>query len=372
MVPLSIAALAAAALLVTMPAAADPGATKIMTGLDNPRGLTFAPNGALFVAESGHGGAPCPPGGGLICYGLTGAVTRYWHGEQVRVATGLPSIAFTLGAQARGPNEVAMHGSGRGVVTVGLEDVASNRDTLNRDGLGWLVNIPGSALMAPANHLRTDEWSFDQDIAAYWQAAPVAKESDPFSILAVENGYVMTDASANALMKVDANGDLSAIAFLPSRPDRTPINTDSVPTTVTVGPDGAYYVGEFLGFAPPPPAGNANVYRVVPGEGAQVFCSGFNRIIDIAFGPDGKLYVLEYALTPTPSGFGVILEVAPPEPDSVDRTCPDRHVVATPGVALDQPTSFTFGPDGAIYVTNHGSRPPAPAGYPGEVWRIER
>jgi hypothetical protein len=365
-----VGALALAAVLVAMPATADPGATRIMSGLDNPRGLTFAPNGALFVAESGHGGAPCAPGAGLSCYGPTGAVTRYWHGEQVRVATGLPSIAFTLGAQARGPNEVAMHGSGRAVVTIGLEDVAAHRDSLHRDGLGWLVNVPGSALMAPASHLRTDEWSFDQDIAAWWQGAPVAKESDPFSILAVENGYVMTDASANALLKVDANGDLSTLAFFPSRPDRTPINTDSVPTTVTVGPDGAYYVSEFLGFNPPPPVGNANIYRVVPGEGAEIYCTGFNRVIDIAFDGSGTLYVLEYATAANATGPGVLWEIPPPDPDAVDR-CAGRHRVDT-GVVLDQPTSIAIGPDGALYVTNHGSRPPAAGGYPGEVWRIER
>jgi hypothetical protein len=379
---LPIAALAMAALVATTAAAAEPGtATKIMSGLDNPRGLTFAPNGALFVAESGHGGAPCdPPGSGITCYGVTGAVTRYWHGEQVRVATLLPSIAGSQGAQARGPNEIAMHGSGRAILTVGLEDVWSHREALHHDGLGWLVNIPGNALMAPPSHLRTDEWSFDQDVAAYWQGAPVAKESDPFSILAVPDGFVMTDASANALMKIDANGDLSTIAFFPSRPDRRPINTDSVPTTVTVGPDGAYYVGEFLGFAPPPAPGNANIYRVVPGEAPKVFCSGWNRIIDIAFDAAGKLYVLEYAevANPIPTALGAIFEVAPPEPESADRTCPDRHRVVT-GVNLVQPTSMAFGPDGALYVTNNGSRPPItppPADgsspYPGEVWRIEQ
>ena len=375
---LPVAALVLYALVASRPVAAAPGdATRIMTSLDNPRGLTFAPNGALFVAESGHGGPLCVPGGGISCYGSTGAVTRYWHGEQVRVATGLPSLATAGGAQARGPNEIALHGSGRAILTVGLEATASGRNTLGRDGLGWLVNIPGNALMAPASHLRTDEWSFDQDIAAYWDAPPLAKESDPFSILAVPGGFVMTDASANALMEVDANGDLSTIAFFPSRPDRTPINTDSVPTTVTVGPDGTYYVGEFLGFGQPLPApGNANVWRVVPGEAPHIFCSGWNRIIDIAFDDAGKLYVLEYATLANATGPGTIWEVTPPpDPDSIDRTCPDRHRVATTGVSLVQPTSIAFGPDGALYVTNNGSRPPTPTGefpFPGEVWRIER
>jgi hypothetical protein len=41
--------------------------------------------------------------------------------------------------------------------------------------------------------------------------------------------------------------------------------------------------------------GTANVYRVLPGVSTQIFRSGFKTIIDIAFGPDGSLYVLQYA-----------------------------------------------------------------------------
>src|ERR671935_2431199 len=56
----------------------------VMSELHNPRGLTFGPDGALYVAEAGTGGAgPC-----LIvvatqyCYGPTGSVSRLWHGAQ--------------------------------------------------------------------------------------------------------------------------------------------------------------------------------------------------------------------------------------------------------------------------------------------------
>ena len=43
------------------PAAASPSFTVVMEGLDNPRGLTFGEDGALYVAEAGRGGsAPCP------------------------------------------------------------------------------------------------------------------------------------------------------------------------------------------------------------------------------------------------------------------------------------------------------------------------
>src|ERR1700730_340127 len=88
-------------------AAAAPHFTVIARGLDNPRGLTFGPEGALYVAEAGRGG----PGacssialfGAPVCYGPTGAVTRVLHGHQTRIATGLDSFAHQDGSFAWGP-----------------------------------------------------------------------------------------------------------------------------------------------------------------------------------------------------------------------------------------------------------------------------
>jgi glucose/arabinose dehydrogenase len=53
----------------------------VADGLDNPRGIGFGPDGALYVAESGSGGPgpenciPSPEGGAPACFGRTGAVT---------------------------------------------------------------------------------------------------------------------------------------------------------------------------------------------------------------------------------------------------------------------------------------------------------
>ena len=52
----------------------------VMSGLDNPRGLAFAPNGALYVAEAGRGGTDTcvvnPNTGEARCFGRSGAITR--------------------------------------------------------------------------------------------------------------------------------------------------------------------------------------------------------------------------------------------------------------------------------------------------------
>ena len=99
-------ALVAAAGLITLlivapavPIRAQSNWTVVMSGLDNPRGLTFVlgeddDDWALYVAEAGSGGSgPCAMvRGAEHCAGTTGAVTRYQSGVQQRIVTGLPSV----------------------------------------------------------------------------------------------------------------------------------------------------------------------------------------------------------------------------------------------------------------------------------------
>ncbi len=85
----------------------------VAEGLDNPRGIGFGPDGALYVAESGSGGAgPCVQGpeGGEACFGRCGAVTRITRRSQHRVLTGLPSLAEEGGVAAAGPVDVGFSG----------------------------------------------------------------------------------------------------------------------------------------------------------------------------------------------------------------------------------------------------------------------
>src|SRR5437868_9757019 len=67
--------------------------------LNSPRGLAFAPNGDLYVAEAGTAGTDaCAPGeGGTYCFGPVGSITRIDLKKKTieRIATGLPSGALT-------------------------------------------------------------------------------------------------------------------------------------------------------------------------------------------------------------------------------------------------------------------------------------
>ena len=338
-------------LAVALAGATGAGATTpsvVMSGLYNPRGLGFGPEGALYVAEAGRGGAgPCIIARGVPqCYGPTGAVSRLWQGQQQRIATGLPSYGSTVTATFVGPADISFVGRGGAYVTLNLGLEGLPRDALGDvsvEQLGWLVHLPASG-----------GWQLIADVAAHEFAnnpGGGVVDSNPFGLLAEPGRRIITDAGANALLAVEANGDVSTLAIFPARAQGR--STDAVPTSVAVGPDGAYYVSELSGV--PFSTGAANIYRVVPGQAPTVAWSGFTTVIDMAFDPDGNLYVLEHSTGPVFFALpGRLLKVAP------DGT---RTVVID---GLDRPSSVALGPDGAIYISNHGTS----VGI-GEVLRIE-
>jgi hypothetical protein len=146
---------------------------------------------------------------------------------------------------------------------------------------------------------------------------------------------------------------VTKLAEFPSRDDGR--GTDAVPTCVVRGPDGAYYVGELTGV--PFAVGAANIYRVVPGQASEVVHPGFKTIIDMDFGPDGSLYVLQHATGAFFSGPGILIRVSP------DGT---RTTIIKETDGLIRPTSVLVDDDGTIYVTNKGLSVGA-----GEVLRID-
>jgi hypothetical protein len=313
-------------------AAVTPPGTVVMSGLDNPRHLEFGPEGALYVAEAGRGGSgPCIfIRGANQCAGTTGAVSRLWHGVQERVVDGLPSYAAASGNGATGPHGISLHGRGNAYVTLGLGGETTPPSAFRA--------IMGQGFGRTVRFQPNGNWRYVEDVAAYEEAHDPAGglvDSNPYGILAQAGGRLTVDAGGNDLLRVHASGRISTVATFPSRPGRS---TDSVPTSVVRGPDGAYYVGELTGgpFTP----GLARVYRVVPGHAPEVYGPTFSFIIDLAWGPDGRLYVLQFASLPGNSGPGILYRI------EADGT---KTPVVTDLIA---PGGVEFGADGALYISN--------------------
>lgn len=150
-------------------------------------------------------------------------------------------------------------------------------------------------------------------------------DSNPFHIASLgDRAALVADAGANTVMHVNRSGRIDVVAVFPQQlastanakslagcPEPPPgfefvcdlpdmIPADTVPTAVAVGPDGAYYVSELIGF--PAPTGESKVWRIEPGtrradcsvsDACSVVIDGMTSIVDLNFGPDGTLYVVE-------------------------------------------------------------------------------
>ena len=110
------AGLAAAAAVIAAPTAGahttggSDTFTVVADHLNNPRGLSPAPGGGLYLAEAGSGGSLCMGGGeeGETCVGLTGSFDKVTAGGVKRIVTGLISAAGDpSGAFAEGPVSVS-------------------------------------------------------------------------------------------------------------------------------------------------------------------------------------------------------------------------------------------------------------------------
>jgi hypothetical protein len=336
--------------LAPAPSGADPGFQVVASGLDNPRQLTFAPGGDLYVAEAGSGGlGGCVPGGegALVCSGDSGAVTCIQHGRQSRVLSGLPSLANDDGTEGIGPSDVSMTGRNRLVVSFGFGADPALRRGLARSGrlLGTLHEYDLA--------LQTERPL--ADLASYEAAAnPVdGPDSDPTGLVRAGGGYLVTDSGGNDLLHTTRSGHVSTVAALPDR-DSGRHAVESVPTDVVRGPDGAFYVSQLTGF--PFRHGAANIYRVVPGQQPTVYASGLTNVTSLAFTPDGTLYAVQLSDEGLLDGtIGSLVRVAPDGAGATTETV-RGGLFAPYGVALWH---------GDAYVTVGSSLP-----HDGQVLRI--
>jgi len=278
----AVAALAAAGAALSHE---DPALKVIARNLDNPRKLFIAPGGDLYVVEAGHGGRDRCLGRGnnRTCIGLSGAITRVRGGRQQRVVTGLWSGALPTGQRGEGPADVIVRD---GTYYVLLQDASIDAHGMNQLGpdgstAGDLVTTPpGKAAPAVVFNFAAFEAARNPDhgagSGAKYGNPPI--DSDPYAFVSYRGGFAVADAAGNDLLWVSPAGKISVLAVFPTQrvkltaaerrrhipraPAVLPIQ--SVPSAVTVGPDGALYVGEFTGW--PYRVGTARVWRVEPGR----------------------------------------------------------------------------------------------------------
>lgn len=339
--------------------------TTVMTGLNNPRGLVFGTDGTLYVAEAGSGGpGPAgltnPEGTGEVLFGATGAISRLQGGVQSQVVTGLPSLATQAdnpntpfndaGSQAAGVHHIVFGSDGNLYGTIGLGGNQASRDELTNEGVdgnafGQLVRF----------NLTNNTWENFADLTGFEESENpdgAQVDSNPYGLFAMlGGGFVATDAGGNSLLSIDADGNVSTITTFPALPN--PLfpfggeNYDAVPTSVAMGPDGAFYVSQLTGFPFIP--GAADIFRVATNPlGVTSLAAQFTNLVDLTFGPDGKIYALELAANGILAGDSGVLS-------QVDPLTGEKKIILNQGLTF--PGGLTFGQDGAIYISTLSASP---------------
>ena len=343
-----------------------PNATLVASGLNGPRGLTFGPDGALYVAEAGTGGststgaectqvvAPVGPYKG----GSTARISKIDDGKVTVIASGLPSSVNHMG------------------------DVTGVADLTFLDGHLYALIAGGGCSHGNPSHpngvvrvnTTSGKWEYVANLSEAVKDHPPAYNTyNDFEPDGVPNSLVAEDG---ALFSVETNhaqifhikpGGATRLTYDFSYPF-----ADVTPTAIAFR-EGNMYIGN-LGIFPARTqterittlSKDVFFYDSTPGLESKPWedrkfrlansHAGFTSIFSIKFGPDGLLYAVEFSDAdgyPTP-GAGKVVRL----------NC--KGVVEDVVTGLTVPTGMTFGPDGAMYISNAGA---APAGA-GQILRV--
>lgn len=274
------------------PGHASATVTPVVTGLTASKAVANGPRGTVLYGVQTADGA-----GALMAY------LPFWKAQPVQLAS-LPAS----------PSDIALARSGDVWVLFGKAEGDE----------GGPAPSPGQVAAQQKLYLvssTTGKSRLVADLGAYAAKHPDPTDlendptdSNPYGLAALRDGSVLVaDAGANSVRRVWPNGHIQQVAHLPNAVLATPpgqglppkLPAEAVPTSVAVGPNGNWYVGQLNGFPFTP--GAADVFRIKRGThdatcsltsrhgSCTVYKTGFTSIMDITFGHRGAMYVLEFA-----------------------------------------------------------------------------
>jgi hypothetical protein len=279
----------------------------LASGLQGSAGSTVGPDGALYVAE-----------------GVAGRISRVdpRTGSTTTVASGLPRRIGGFG----GAVDVAfIHHTAYVLVTLVSPDVGGT----DIDGI-YRVDSP--------NHFTVvadiGAWAIAHPpVPAFFVPTGVQYAMQPY-----RGGLLVTDGHHNRLLRVSLRGNISeVIAF-----------SDIVPTGLAVR-GRTVFMAE-AGPVPHLPQNGKVVAFTTRSHTAREVASGAPLLVDVEFGPHGRLYALSQGHF-TPGG----AEGSPADPNTGALERVNRDGTMTPiTTGLDRPTSLEFIRDTAYVTTLTG------------------
>ena len=340
--------------------------TGFAKGLVNPRGLKFGPDGNLYVAEAGSPTGTlteAPAGLGGNCSAGAGGPGNYFGSTTgSRISRIDANGNVTTFVDKLPSDKVAVVGLASGVA-----DVAFIGNTMYAllAGAGCSHGVPsipnGVIQISPDG----SSWTMIADLSAFLQTHPVEHPTDPitgdfepdgtwYSMIAVRGALYAIEPNHGEMDKITTDGNITRVIDISASQGHV------VPTVVA--DHGVFYVGN-LGQFDPDQVNAQDVFHITPSGQLKVVATGLSKVLGLVFDGRARMYALETSYSTSSPGpvpaTGRLIRILPNGQQQV-------LIDSTSDIPLFFPTGLTFGPDGSLYISNHGFGPPG-----GEILTVE-